>query len=223
MRICHVQLWTDQNVIGVFYTRHTGNTFLWNASKFLPEYTGSRPTKQPLFTVTAAETSDLTDLLESISINVLSPILRHWLLGLCLDSPAQRLHQYTQEGVTPSYAVLHTFLKLPSLAVFYTRPDDHFICLSESHCGSATATDGPQALSSSGAPLYVGFACFAVVVCIPQPKSVEFGELPLLRRVRVNIHRLPIEPPTHYLNPYPLVHHPPPTNPTNRVSNYPST
>jgi hypothetical protein len=181
MCICYVQLWTNQDVIGVFYSRHTGNTFLWNASKYLPEYTASRPTTQPLFTATAAETSDLTDLLESISINVLSPILCHWLLWLCLDTPVPCSPQYTQDGVRPSYAVLHTFLKLPSLAVFYTRPDDHFICLSESHCG--LATDGPEALSSSGAPLYVGFTCSAVVVWIPQTKSVEFGELTLLRCV----------------------------------------
>jgi hypothetical protein len=183
MCVCYVQLWTDQDVIGVFYSGHTGNTFLWNASKYLPEYAALRPTTQQLFTVTAAETSDLTDLLESTSINVLAPILRHWLLELCLDTPVQCLPQYTQEGVTPSYAVLHTFLKLPSLAVFYTRPDDHFSCLSKSHCGSAAATDGPEALSSSGAPLYGGFTCSAVVLCIPQPKSVEFGELTLLRRV----------------------------------------
>jgi len=183
MCICYVQLWTDQDVIGVFHCRHTGNTFIWKASKYLPEYTASQPTTQPLFTVTAAETSDLTDLLELISINLLSPILYHWLLGLSLDTPVQCLPQYTQEGVTPSHAVLHTFLKLPSLAVFYTRAADHFICLSESHCASATATDGPEALSSSGAPLYVGFTCTAVVVCVPQPKSVEFGELTLLRHV----------------------------------------
>jgi len=180
---CYVQLRTDQDLIEVFCFRHTGNTFLWNASKYLPEYTASRPTTQPLFTATATETSDLTDLLKSITINVLSPILCHWLLGLCLDTPVQCLPQYTQESVTPSYAVLHTFLKLPSLAVFYTRLDDHFIWLSESHCGSAAATDGPEALSSSGAPLCVGFNCSAVVVCIPKPKSVEFGELTLLRRV----------------------------------------
>jgi len=114
------------------------------------------------------ETSDLTDLVQLISINALS---------------VQCLPQYTQEGITPSYAVLHTFLKLPSLALFYTRADDHFICLSESHCASAKATDGPEALSSSGAPLHVGFTCTAVVVCIPQLKSLEFGELTLLGRV----------------------------------------
>ena len=146
MCLCYVQLRTDQDVIGVFYSRHTGNTFLWNASKYLPEYTASRPTTQPLFTVTAAGTSNLTDLLELISISVLSPILCHWLLGLCLDTPVPCLPQYTQEGVTPSYAVLHTFLKLPSLAVFYTRADDHFICLSESPCASATR-DGPEEAS----------------------------------------------------------------------------
>lgn len=90
------------------------------------------------------ETSELADLLELISINVLSPILCHWLLGICLDTPVQCLPQYTQEGVTPSYAILHTSLKLPSLAVLYTRADDNFICLSESHC--APTRDGPEAL-----------------------------------------------------------------------------
>lgn len=116
-------------------------------------------------------------------------------MGLCLDIPVQCLSQYTQEGVTPSYPVLHTFLKLPSLAVFYTRLHDHFICLSESHCGTATATDGPEALFSSGR-LHL-FRCCSLH-CTTKKRRVRRTNV-LTACVRVNIHRLPIEPPTHYL------------------------
>ena len=222
MCVCYVQVRTDQDVIGVFYSRHTGNTFLWNASKYLPEYTASRPTTQPLFTVTAAWNLGAR---RFTGIDINKRIISHIVslaTGDLFGHPCAMLASIHTRG---RHAKLCNTAYLSQIAIISSAVHS---CWWQFHLPFGVALC-PNKGRARGAPLHVGFICSAVVVCIPQLKSVDFGELTLLRRVLEWIclgypssYPRTTYLPT-YLNLYPLVHTCPMTNPAIRVSNYPPT